>query len=82
METKVESALPQEPEKESRREFLKTAGKVALYAPPAFMLLMQPSREALACKSLNGSYVPSQKFKPISRYKSRSRFRRYKGDRR
>lgn len=52
MEAKVETALPKESEKESRRDFLKKAGKVALYAPPAFVLLMQPSREALACKSL------------------------------
>ena len=52
MEAKTETALPKESEKESRREFLKKAGKVALYAPPAFVLLMQPSREALACKSL------------------------------
>ncbi len=33
---------------ESRREFLKSAGKLAIYAPPAMIALMQPSREAVA----------------------------------
>ena len=34
---------------ESRRDFLKKAGKMAIYTPPAIMLLMHPSRHALAC---------------------------------
>lgn len=33
----------------TRRDFMKTAGKLAVYTPPAVMLLMQPSREAIAC---------------------------------
>ena len=32
----------------SRRRFLKSAGKLAAYAPPAMVLLMQPSRDAVA----------------------------------
>jgi hypothetical protein len=39
----------QESNDESRRDFLKKAGKMALYTPPAIMLLMHPSRHALAC---------------------------------
>jgi hypothetical protein len=33
----------------TRRDFMKTAGKLAVYTPPAIMLLMHPSREAIAC---------------------------------
>ena len=33
----------------SRRDFLKTAGKFAIYTPPALMILMNPDRAALAC---------------------------------
>lgn len=36
-ETKVEEV------EESRRRFLKQAGKLAVYAPPAMALMMQPS---------------------------------------
>jgi hypothetical protein len=32
----------------SRREFLRKAGKLAVYTPPAMMLLMQPSLKAVA----------------------------------
>ena len=35
-------------EKESRRKFLVKAGKLAIYTPPAIMLLMHPSKDALA----------------------------------
>jgi hypothetical protein len=31
---------------DSRRKFIKTAGKLAAYAPPAMMLLAQPSAHA------------------------------------
>jgi len=34
----------------SRREFLKKAGKYAIYTPPAVMLLMKPS-QATFCRS-------------------------------
>ena len=33
---------------ELRRKFLKKLGAAALYTPPTIILLMQPSREALA----------------------------------
>lgn len=33
---------------DSRREFMKAAGKLAVYTPPIMMLLMKPSQEALA----------------------------------
>jgi hypothetical protein len=35
-------------EKESRRDFLKNAGKLAAYAPPAMVMLMKPSGDAIA----------------------------------
>lgn len=38
----------QTPKEEARREFLVSAGKFALYTPPALMLLMHPSKNALA----------------------------------
>ncbi len=42
----------------SRRDFMKTAGKFALYTPPAIMLLMNPSRKAVA-SSFPGTPDPS-----------------------
>jgi len=33
---------------ESRREFMKTAGRLAVYTAPAMVVLMKPSREAIA----------------------------------
>ena len=38
----------------ARRDFLKKAGKFAAYTPPAMMLLMYPSRDAIS-KSLKGN---------------------------
>lgn len=38
----------------ARRDFLKKAGKFAIYTPPAMMLLMHPSRYAVS-KSLKGN---------------------------
>ena len=49
MKTKEAIPTPQKTDEESRREFLIKAGKMALYIPPAMMLLMHPSRNALAC---------------------------------
>ena len=37
-----------ESQEPSRREFLKTAGRIAIYTPPAVMMLLHPSRKALA----------------------------------
>jgi hypothetical protein len=39
---------------ESRRRFLKKAGKLAIYTPPAMMLLMQPN--AYAKSSCNNGF--------------------------
>jgi len=33
---------------ESRREFMKAAGKLAVYTAPAMLVLMKPSRQAIA----------------------------------
>ena len=41
-------------DEETRREFLVKAGKVAIYAPPAIMLLMHPSKDALAQSGHDG----------------------------
>ena len=38
----------QAPDEETRRDFLMKAGNLAIYAPPAIMLLMHPSKDALA----------------------------------
>jgi len=38
----------------ARRDFLKKAGKFAIYTPPAIMMLMHPSRNAIG-KSLKGN---------------------------
>jgi hypothetical protein len=38
----------------ARRDFLKKAGKFATYTPPAIMLLMYPSRDAIS-KSIKGN---------------------------
>jgi|RhiMetdeSRZDD1v2_1073273.scaffolds.fasta_scaffold236056_2 hypothetical protein len=36
---------------QARREFMKTAGKLAVYTPPVLMLLMHPSTKAVAASS-------------------------------
>lgn len=43
---------PLKSDEESRRNFLKTAGKLAVYTPPAMMILMHPNRSALAYNSI------------------------------
>jgi len=55
MKTKEDALIPQKKDEESRREFLIKAGKMALYVPPAMMVLMHPSRNSFAC---NKSYNP------------------------
>ena len=49
---KTESGASNEPEvkgtDESRRDFMRKAGKLAVYTPPAMMLLMQPGKESFA----------------------------------
>jgi formiminotetrahydrofolate cyclodeaminase len=52
MKNKEAALIPQKTDEESRREFLVKAGKMALYIPPAMMVLMHPSRKALACGSI------------------------------
>ena len=55
----------------SRREFVKTAGKLAVYTPPIMMLLMKPSPNAIAASAGGASSqtgdVTSQ---PVSPYQS------------
>jgi hypothetical protein len=52
-------AMEQEKTKdESRREFLIKAGKLAVYTPPALMLLMRPSK-TVACTSAGGKRPPN-----------------------
>ena len=59
-------------EEGSRRDFLIKAGKMAIYVPPAVMVLMSPGRNALGC-----SFRPPQKFPPkTSSYKPRRPRRR------
>ena len=41
-----------ESQRKSRRKFIKSAGKFAIYTPPALMLMSHPSHEAFA-KSCN-----------------------------
>ena len=36
---------------QSRREFMKAAGKLAVYTPPALMLLMRPTPNAIAASA-------------------------------
>jgi hypothetical protein len=36
---------------QSRREFMKVAGKLAVYTPPALMLLMRPTPNAIAASA-------------------------------
>jgi hypothetical protein len=69
MKDKETASMPQKTGEESRREFLIKAGKMALYIPPAMMVLMHPSRNALACSSR-----PPQLG---TRYKPRYRHRRH-----
>ena len=38
---------------QSRRDFLKNAGKFAVYTPPAMMMLMKPGYASI-CKSFTG----------------------------
>ena len=54
----------------SRRKFVQAAGKIAVYTPPAMMLLMNPSAEAFA-KSAGMSEVG-----PARRRRRRRRRRR------
>jgi|GEM_PF-2772292 len=64
MKKEEKAPIPQKTDEKTRREFLIKAGKMALYIPPAMMVLMHPSRNAFACKSLSlpkrdtGGYKP------------------------
>ncbi len=42
----------------SRRRFLKNAGKVAVYTPPAMLAMSSPSFEAIAQSSSGGDETP------------------------
>lgn len=45
--TIANTSNPQEPVVKNRRAFLKKAGKFAVYTPPAMMMLMHPSANAV-----------------------------------
>lgn len=54
---------------DSRRKFIKKAGKLAIYAPPAMMLLMQPAAHAVSsCNNgfgnLSEGCSPNQEWTP------------------
>ena len=56
MEPQDLTKTAQQPSETSRRDFLKSAGKIAICTPPAIMLLMKPGKQALACVgSLRGN---------------------------
>ena len=38
-------------DEKSRREFIKAAGKLAVYTPPVLMLLMRPAKDAIAASA-------------------------------
>jgi hypothetical protein len=42
----------------SRRDFLKKAGKIAVYVPPAMLALSSPSFEAIAQSSSSNDQTP------------------------
>jgi hypothetical protein len=44
----VKDQKTQDTERNSRRDFLKRAGKLAAYTPPAMLVLMKPSQNAFA----------------------------------
>jgi hypothetical protein len=52
MKSKEAAPIAKKTDEASRREFLVKAGKMALYVPPAMMVLMHPGRNALACGSV------------------------------
>jgi hypothetical protein len=41
----------------SRREFIQTAGKLAIYTPPALMILMRPKPDAIAASAGQTQYT-------------------------
>ena len=55
---------PEQAVAESRRDFLKKAGKFAVYTPPAVMVLMKPSY-ATVSGSANGRPTPTGRPYPI-----------------
>ena len=52
---------------ESRRKFLKTAGKFAVYTPPALMLMSNAS--ATYVKDSNGVVIKKYKYRKYSKYR-------------
>lgn len=62
----------QSSDEETRREFLVNAGKFAIYTTPAIMMLMHPSKDALA-QSGGGAKVIHQRRRQIRRRRSRHR---------
>ena len=52
----------------TRRDFVKKAGAVAFYTPPALAALMQPSREAIASGGKPGRRFGQRNPKPGNGY--------------
>jgi hypothetical protein len=52
MDEKQDKGLLSDSDTSTRRDFIKAAGKLALYTAPAMMLLMDSNRDALACSSI------------------------------
>ena len=74
-----ESKMGQEVTTESRRKFLKTAGKFAVYTPPALMLMSNAS--ATYVKDSNGvvkKHYKHHKHDYKHKYVGRSKYRRYR----
>ena len=58
--------LLSESNESSRREFMKTAGKLAIFTPPAIMLLTRPSRACIT----NSPGLTSSRDKTYSSFSS------------
>lgn len=70
--TNEATGVTQSESKNSRREFLKKAGKVAIYAPPAVLLLSKPSFATLKgsydnCGPRDGQVRPNFNFRSFRR---------------
>lgn len=64
---------------ESRRRFIKAAGKLAIYTPPAMMVLMNPSVEAFA-KSAGGEEGGRERVRPKRRKRDKKKDKRGGGN--
>ena len=77
MKEKIANDLLSESNESSRREFIKKVGKFAIYTPPAVMLLMHPSREAIA-RSPGKYKYKFKKYRKKGGWRPRKVVRRYR----